>query len=214
MRGSLATSWPVRDQGPRGTCVAFAGTASHEAARSGAVVLSEEFLYWACKQQDGFPTRSGTTLTAMSTALESDGQCLAASWPYDPLADQNSAGYGPTAAARVDAAGRQIRGNNPGVATAALVTALDDGVIPVVVLELFDTWHNVGADGLIALPAPGARRLGLHAVAVVDHEASAGSRFLVRNSWGSSWGAGGYGTVAGAYLDRYCRVVWRPETST
>ena len=47
---------PVRDQGQRGTCLAFAVTAAHEVGRSGGSSpedLSEEALYWGCKRTDG-----------------------------------------------------------------------------------------------------------------------------------------------------------------
>jgi hypothetical protein len=55
LSGSLG---PVRDQGNRGTCLAFATTAGHESTRLSDLGgprtdLSEELLYWACKQVDG-----------------------------------------------------------------------------------------------------------------------------------------------------------------
>lgn len=66
----------TRDQGPRGTCLAFAVTSAHEARRrccyNESTALSEEFLYWACKEIDG-NTSSGTRPTAVSAALRQAG---------------------------------------------------------------------------------------------------------------------------------------------
>lgn len=62
--------WPVKDQGSRGTRVAFAGTASHDALGPAEGELSEDFLYWGSKQRDGLPADvDGTTLEAMGAAL-------------------------------------------------------------------------------------------------------------------------------------------------
>src|SRR5262249_38762517 len=89
---------PVRDQGQRGTCVAFAVTAAHEIARAagaaGSEDLSEEALFWGCKIIDG-NGRAGTSFSSASAALGATGQPLEAVWPYDP---RRAAGrqYGPT----------------------------------------------------------------------------------------------------------------------
>src|SRR6266508_4574515 len=69
---------PVRDQGNRGTCLAFATTAGHESTRLSDLGdprtdLSEELLYWACKQLEG-NTSSGTKPAAAARALAETGQ--------------------------------------------------------------------------------------------------------------------------------------------
>lgn len=77
---------PVRDQGERGTCLAFAVTAAHEVARAhvmGIVEdLAEETLYWGCKQIDG-DTDDGTYLDSTVVALRQWGQPTESHWPYD-----------------------------------------------------------------------------------------------------------------------------------
>ncbi len=45
--------------------------------------------------------------------------------------------------------------------------------------------------GVVPLPSPRERRLGGHAMLVVGYLEDS-RHFIVRNSWGSSWGAGGY----------------------
>ncbi len=78
---------PVRDQGQRGTCVAFAVTAAHEVARAAGTQvsedLSEEALYWGCKIIDG-NWKSGTSFGSAAAAIGATGQPLEAIWPYQP----------------------------------------------------------------------------------------------------------------------------------
>lgn len=103
---------PVRDQRERGTCVAFAATAAHEALRSEGLHLSEEFVYWASKQRDGHPLEEGTTLVAAADALEDTGQPPETSWEYDSDRDQFDPSYQPPRHAVREAATRRIQGSN------------------------------------------------------------------------------------------------------
>jgi C1A family cysteine protease len=50
-----------------------------------------------------------------------------------------------------------------------------------------------------SLLANWASEMGGHAVMAVGYN-DASQRFLVRNSWGSDWGVGGYFTIPYAYL--------------
>jgi len=90
----------VRDQGTRGTCLAFAATAAHEQARETRrgqppVELSVEVLYWRCKQLDGSPDEQGSDFPSARDALESPGQPAEILWPYDDQRDQTDARYLP-----------------------------------------------------------------------------------------------------------------------
>jgi hypothetical protein len=80
--------WPVRDQGSRGTCVAFAAAAcvEHTRATVGVPVqdFSEQFLYWAIKTStaDPNPNHDGTFLQFARDALVQAGICEEHLWPY------------------------------------------------------------------------------------------------------------------------------------
>jgi C1A family cysteine protease len=66
------------------------------------------------------------------------------------------------------------------------------------VYESFES-DAVASTGVAPMPGPGERVLGGHAVLAVGYD-DADQRFLVRNSWGTKWGNGGYFTMPYAYL--------------
>src|SRR5581483_4008300 len=53
--------------------------------------------------------------------------------------------------------------------------------------------------GNVPMPSPGEELLGGHALLCVGYD-DATQRFTFRNSWGTSWGNQGYGTIPYAYL--------------
>ena len=53
--------------------------------------------------------------------------------------------------------------------------------------------------GVLNLPGSGEGVVGGHAVLAVGYDDVA-QRFIVRNSWGTSWGLDGYFTMPYAYL--------------
>jgi C1A family cysteine protease len=66
------------------------------------------------------------------------------------------------------------------------------------VYESFET-REVAETGVVPLPPRTERLLGGHAVLAVGYD-DAEQRFIVRNSWGTSWGMDGYCTMPYAYL--------------
>lgn len=168
---------PVRDQGLRPTCLAFATTAAHEHARTAGEVLSVEALFARAKQRDGLGPTAGTTVPAITDALAREGQCPEAEWPYgSPM---------PTKGARFYRARADHRG---GDLVKQMCFALASGRTVVLVTRITAAWHRVGADGLVrSLPAD---PLAYHAVLAVGYDA-AGQKLLIRNSWGTTWGMRG-----------------------
>jgi C1A family cysteine protease len=66
------------------------------------------------------------------------------------------------------------------------------------VYESFET-QEVARSGVVPLPKKGEKQLGGHAVLAVGYDDTAQS-FIVRNSWGPSWGQDGYFTMPYAYV--------------
>lgn len=197
---------PVRDQGQRGTCVAFAVTAVHEVARAtgGAAVsedLSEEALFWGCKLIDG-NWNAGTRFSSAAAAIGSRGQPLEAVWPYIP---RRAAGI-PYDSPRKSAQDWHKADLGQSALDLELVREEIDTGRPVVLgLTVFDTLFSPSLAGRIDAPAPGARAQGRHAVLAVGHDATA---LLIRNSWGTTWAIGGYGWLSNDYAERHVREAW------
>ena len=196
---------PVRDQGQRGTCLAFAVTAAHEVERSGGSTpddLSEEALYWGCKLTDGNWT-SGTTFASASTALGRWGQPLEAAWPYDRKWADGIA-YSPPK--RPGGTGWFRTGlRNISVALADVRRVLDSGVPVLLGLTVFDTFYRPDADGHIADPPSGSSARGRHAVVAVGHQTD---ELLIRNSWGTTWALGGYAWIGNGYIGAHAGDAW------
>ena len=66
------------------------------------------------------------------------------------------------------------------------------------VYESFES-RAVAKTGEVPLPGPGEALLGGHAVVAVGYD-DPRQRFIVRNSWGTSWGMDGYFTMPYEYL--------------
>jgi C1A family cysteine protease len=66
---------------------------------------------------------------------------------------------------------------------------------------VYDSFESaaVAKTGIVNMPARGEKVVGGHAVEAVGYD-MATKRFLVRNSWGASWGLGGYFTIPFDYL--------------
>jgi C1A family cysteine protease len=183
---------PVRDQGPRGTCLAFAVTAAHEWARqcrrAVSTDLSEEYLYWASKGVDG-NRNSGTSAISMSTALMATGQCEANSWPYRGDTDEKSSAYGPPAAAGLHLRRARLS-RRTSSAMDDIRIDLDRGLVSVLVIDVWKQFYKPLA-GVLAAPAA-ADLLGMrHAVLAVGYSAT-DSQVLIRNSWSPTWGNNGH----------------------
>ena len=213
----------VRHQQGRGTCVAHAalGIYEHHLMTKGSYHdLSEQFLYWNCKQSDGIPQTTGTYLGIALPLLKRDGCCPEASWPYEPLPVAGNEGQGPPPG------GAQLIALSFRLPAFKVLspTSVDDlkgelarGCCVAFSIPVFNSWYRntwVAATGDIVMPIPGEVRAGGHAMCLVGYEDMPGSpefgggRFILRNSWGKDWGINspygpGYGTMPYAYLARF-----------
>ncbi len=230
-------SWPVRDQGQRGTCVAFATTACYEHFRNGCEDLSEQFLYWAIKVPigDPWPNTDGTLYQYAQLALANIGICSEALWNYNPVPMPGNvsqqAATDPSSAARADAVARRYAPTlyQTSGGAAAVLTALQSRQRPVgISVPVFvdstqpqgNNWNTaVGVlYGRVIDPPPTSIVDGGHAVCITgfqpDPSEPLGGWFILRNSWGTSWGTSlpvpgyfapeiGYGQISATYVDKY-----------
>jgi len=81
-------------------------------------------------------------------------------------------------------------------------------VLGISVYESFESQH-VAKSGVVPMPAKSEKLLGGHAILAVGYH-DADQRFIMRNSWGTSWGMRGYFTIPYAYLTdpNLCDDLW------
>jgi len=212
---------PPRAQGKRGTCVAFASVALRESLEPQPANLSEQFLYWACKQIDGLPA-DGTTLTAAQVALKQYGVCLERTWPYEPDERASDVTHGsPPENALSEARQHLLEVTEPVQADLVMhyksILAGDEGGqgrLAVMGTLVFESWYyspEFHRTGKMTMPLPGEMPMPCgHAWAVVgyvdDEDVPGGGYFVLRNSWGARWApdspeAPGHALMPYAYVE-------------
>lgn len=217
-------TFPVRNQGERPTCVAFASVALREYVDRCTTELSEQFLYWACKQMDGYPDEPGTFVSTAMSALSTKGVCPREAWPYHPETVPGNESQGPPPEG-AEVASREFimlytRSVAPGSVNhyKQVLSGVDGlGGMPIVIGSLvFNSWLRSPAtrqSGKITMPLPGELPLsGGHAMLVVgyqdDPSVPGGGYFILRNSWSDRWAsnspeAPGHAMMPYAYVQQY-----------
>jgi hypothetical protein len=190
---------PIRDQGQRPTCLAFATSDVHAALRGPWAALSCEYLFYQAQRRANRTPNEGALLSSMLDAVRHDGQPHETGWPYFTRLPADPSQWVPPAG--LEPLFR--RAGETGKHTVdAIVQELDQGRPLIVLLRLSFSFDWVQPDGIVD-EATGeqpdlSRR---HAVIAVGHAEVKGQRaVIVRNSWDDGWGASGYGFLTEKYL--------------
>ena len=211
----------VRDQGNRGTCVAFASVALREFLIECKARLSEQFLFWACKQLDG-SLEDGTYISKAMSALAQYGVCKSSIWAYNPN-PTDDVSQGPPPPGAIENAKSYILAS---VRTVEPIVYHIKNILyggnnsigmPVVIgILVFNSWYKSAEThrtGKITLPLPTEKPCGGHACCIVgyvdDQSVPGGGYFIVRNSWGTQWAhespeVPGHAMVPYRYIEKYC----------
>ena len=198
----------VRAQGPRPLCLPFSVSVAHEAARSMASSVAPEDLavepLWQHCVNTGLASHEGTTLQAVIGAALDTGQTIDTVWPYNDTLGSGTehTPAGATAGSFNTAEIFAIPLAHDGVEQ-LIESTLAVGLPVVLILEVTAQLETPDADGEIYTPPLSAPVGDYHAVTAVGAATSpdgTSRRFLIRNSWGPGWGAGGHGWLPYDYL--------------
>jgi C1A family cysteine protease len=215
---------PIRDQGDRGTCVAHACLAVLEhylKFQNKYEDMSEQFLYWNCKQKDGDPNESGTWINVAMPLLQSDGCCREITWPYNPTIINGNESQGPPPPAALVEAPQCKVGTIHQIAATSIIdikSELAQKRCVAFSIPVYNSWYQnqeVQRTGEIINPIPNEEEINGHAMCFVGYEDIpdeldlGGGKFFIRNSWNSYWatesvlGSAGYGTIPYSYITRF-----------
>jgi C1A family cysteine protease len=197
----------VYDQGQLGSCTANAIGAAIEFTqnRKAWVMPSRLFIYYNERAIEGTVNQdSGAQIRDGIKTVATQGACPESMWPYDgsPFPPNPHLTKKPTPACYTAALKCRVTAYHrvPRVLQ-QMKACLSSGypfVIGFTVYESFES-NQVAKTGVMNEPQPGEHAIGGHAVLVVGYDDKS-SRFIVRNSWGRSWGMKGYFTMPYHYL--------------
>ncbi len=214
----------IRNQGNRGTCVAFAAVAVREFLTGSKTDLSEQYLYWWCDGHDSVPEEPGTTVEMGFNGLFQNGVCLEKTWRYNPNPIGGNEGQGPPPTVAAEEASKykilkivDLDENSIQELKVCLQGTTEVPGKPITFsVPVYNSWLKsmaVTLSGQITMPLPGEEIVGGHAMVLVGYQDDAsvpgGGFFIIRNSWGNSWAekseyGSGYGTIPYRYITDYC----------
>jgi Papain family cysteine protease len=190
---------PIRDQGQRPTCLAFATSDLHAALRGQWAQLSCEYLFFYAQHRAKRKPHEGALLPAMLDAVRHDGQPHETGWPYLTALPTDLTQWTPPSG--ISPLFRRA-GDTGSHTLDYMVSELDSGRPLIVLLRLSWSFDWVKSDGIVDEAAgeqPDLNRR--HAIIAAGHGEVNGQRaIIVRNSWGNGWADGGYGYLTEKYL--------------
>lgn len=187
---------PIRDQGPRPTCLSLAATAAHEYARGSKVPLSPEYLHHFASDNG---LSKGVLFSDISRALESPGQPAESDCRY--YSEGPPLGWLPPKGVRL----YRRKSKLMRLDVDRLSELLTDGHVPVLGITVPQPFYSPTPPWVIS---PNGPVRGLHAVVAVGLGSSGAKQcFLIRNSWGSDWGDSGYAWLDEVFMVQHLRYL-------
>jgi len=191
---------PVYDQGDIGSCTAQVLCAAF-AFEHPNFLGSRLFLYYNERVLDNnISVDSGATLTDGIKSLQTHGLCPESEWPY---IEEDFATKPPDSCYTSALDHKAIKVYNVPKNLNAMQATLASGIPFVAGIKIFSSFENkiVSETGKVSMPKPKDKFLGGHAILICGYN-NATKQWIVRNSWGESWGDKGYFYLPYKYLLR------------
>jgi C1A family cysteine protease len=193
----------VYDQGQLGSCTANAIAGAYEfdqvKERQKDFMPSRLFIYFNERTMEGtIDVDAGAMIRDGIKSVAKLGVCTENSWPYDIAAFRDQ----PGAACYKEALGHQaVVYRSVSQQLNQMQACLATGTPIVFGFSVYESFESeqVARTGVLEMPAPREKQVGGHAVVAVGYD-NPSQRFLVRNSWGTSWGQKGYYTMPYGYV--------------
>jgi hypothetical protein len=219
----IATQSSIKDQGPRGTCVAFSNMAGMEAwmkrKHNRSLDLSENHAFELfMKAGNGVCTPDGGVGLQSMLTLQTHGVCAESLFPYTSSCPGAIPAPCSNASERLritqlfplsfpnDPMAQFFRADNTALLEAMIANGWD---IEYSIKVAGSDWSDSTAEnGVIDVQtyANGdpVASVGNHGILIVGYN-HAQQYFIFKNSWGADWGHAGYGHVSYDYIETYGR---------
>jgi C1A family cysteine protease len=195
---------PVYDQGQLGSCTGNGIAAAVQFDRmkqklAPDFIPSRLFIYYNERViEHTVSSDSGAMIRDGIKTVAQQGDCPESEWPYDitkfadkptPKCYKDALNYKAVPYQRIVQNINQMKG------------CLASGYPFVFGFTVYDSFEStqVAQSGVVPMPASAEKVLGGHCVVTVGYDDSQ-QRFIVRNSWATTWGMQGYCTMPYAYL--------------
>jgi C1A family cysteine protease len=192
---------PVYDQGQLGSCTANSVGACYEFNNNNAWIPSRLFIYYNERSIEGdISEDAGAMISDGIKSLTTYGVCPETLWPYNI----SQFAVKPPASCYTNALNHKaVTVSNIHQDVTSMKTALASGFPMTVGITVYASFESssVAKNGIVPMPKQGEQCLGGHAVVICGWTTITGqSYWIMRNSWGSSWGDKGYFYLPFLYL--------------
>ena len=201
----------VKNQGSLGSCLAIAVCSVKEWQERKEHLdtkdkikeydLSEQWLYYKCKEIDCWPDSQGTSFRYAMQVLVKNGIPVEQGWNYNAK-HKGSPEKWATGVAKWYRCGSYWR-----IKTLdEFKIALTKGPLAIGIL-CYDEIFTPDKNGVVPMPKNRKKVRGGHAICAVGFDDST-QLIKFKNSWGTRWGADGYGYISYEYFNKCCLDAW------
>ena len=188
---------PVYDQGQLGSCSANAIAGAIEFLQPG-FMPSRLFIYYNERSIEGTTDQdAGAEITDGVKSIVTTGVCSETDWPYDISKFTQKPSDNCYSDAKNDILSQYLQINGVQEMKSCLAQGFPF-VFGFAVYESFES-AQVASTGVMPIPNSNEQCLGGHAVMACGYDSTKGI-FIVKNSWGTGWGDGGFFYMPESYI--------------